>query len=694
MECEEEKCLIEQESTGGGKATYKYQLGVIFSCMGTIVGTGNLWRFPRILAQNSDETGGLVFLIVWVCFLFMWSSPMLLLEYSIGRYTKKAVLQSFRDFVGDKATWCGAFVTLVTFFISCYYSVILGWCIYFFGYAILNDLPTDNVQSKKIFDDFAVNSRWPVLFHALSVALAGLVVTKGVKTIERANLVMVPSFLAIILFTFTWTLTRPFADIGLKYMYSPNWASFANPRTWVDAASQNAFDTGAGMGMMVPYATYMTRKHGIVRYGTLLPSTNNMISLICGMTVISTVFSSLIALSPTYTTDQIVSILKDSGPGSTGLTFIWFPVLFRAAGLEFGRVLCVLFFLCLSFAGMSTLICNVELTTQTIEDFGVRRLYGVPLTLGMTFLIGLPSALSLDILSNQDFVWGFALVINGLMFQSLVIMYGANRYRQNIFNNFSIDDWYLPKIWQWIVMYVAPLEAMVLLVWWAVDLIVFEEDKAQRWYEFGTESFMATIVQWLIALVVLIILNVLLLKYKPSWFMSTSITSTPRSSCSSASQVSYGSNDVKEVPDDVVVTSFGDDDVDVVSYGSTGSSEAKEDLSAARAVCLNGGLLPESTFVSQKEEFLANGELGLKCNASETIDGAKDPHDESKCDIVNGSRGGLNRHRNEDSLTCENAMLSCTIMEHLTMSEKQKADNNADTASMHSSHQGRRNTSS
>lgn len=53
--------------------------------------------------------------------------------------------------------------------------------------------------------------------------------------------------------------------------------SFGEPRLWVDAVSQNAFDTGAGMGLMIPYSAYMTRKNSIVKYGYLVPATNNLV---------------------------------------------------------------------------------------------------------------------------------------------------------------------------------------------------------------------------------------------------------------------------------------------------------------------------------------------------------------------------------------------------------------------------------
>jgi len=42
----------------------------------------------------------------------------------------------------------------------------------------------------------------------------------------------------------------------------------------------------------------------------------------------STVFSSLILSGIPHSRNDIVNILKDSGPASTGLTFIWYKIYF------------------------------------------------------------------------------------------------------------------------------------------------------------------------------------------------------------------------------------------------------------------------------------------------------------------------------------------------------------------------------
>ncbi|XP_035659086.1 sodium- and chloride-dependent betaine transporter-like [Branchiostoma floridae] len=79
---------------------FSSKLGLIISCVGCAVGTGNLWRFPRILANNSGEKGCLQFLLVWLVFLFLWSMQIIIMEYAIGRFTRRAPPMAFHNLLG------------------------------------------------------------------------------------------------------------------------------------------------------------------------------------------------------------------------------------------------------------------------------------------------------------------------------------------------------------------------------------------------------------------------------------------------------------------------------------------------------------------------------------------------------------------------------------------------------------------
>ncbi|KAK3782395.1 hypothetical protein RRG08_033036 [Elysia crispata] len=500
---EQKKSKERDDPEEEGRATWKSRVGPVFSCLGCVVGTGNIWRFPRMVANNATHGGGLSFLLVWLLFLLIWSIPMIMIEYATGRYTHKAVVGSFRELIGARASWCGLWICVTSFLIGCYYSVILGWCFYYFIYCAVHGLPMEPEEGLQIFTDFAMDSRWPVLTTAIAVSLACLFVLRGVKSIEKVCTTLVPVLLLILTFTFVWALTRPRSDLGLDYLFKPNWAALSRPRLWIDALTQNAFDTGAGAGLLLPYASYMTRRHGVVRYATLIPTANNLISLIAGMTIFSAVFSTMILLRPQATEEDIINILTGCGPGNTGLTFVWLPVLFSTSG-SLGRALACLFFLCLSFAGLTSLMATVEQFAHTLEDWGVRRVWAVLTCLVVMGGISQISATNTNILTNQDFVWGYALVMNGLLFLYLVFYVGTAVYREEIINLYASDDWHLAVTWEWVLKYLAPVEAAVVLVWWIVDLISSQVKYGPALYEVGTETFMAVVVQWLGLMLLLI----------------------------------------------------------------------------------------------------------------------------------------------------------------------------------------------
>ena len=55
----------------GSSDEFSGRLGLIFATIGAAIGTGNIWRFPRMVGAN----GGGSFLVPWLIFLFLWSIP-------------------------------------------------------------------------------------------------------------------------------------------------------------------------------------------------------------------------------------------------------------------------------------------------------------------------------------------------------------------------------------------------------------------------------------------------------------------------------------------------------------------------------------------------------------------------------------------------------------------------------------------
>ncbi|CAH8475282.1 unnamed protein product [Schistosoma bovis] len=485
------------------KSMFQSALGGIISCLGSAVGTGNIWRFPRILASHSYSTGALTFYIVWLIILFLWSIPIIIVEYSIGRFTRNSVTLAFCKFFGQKFFWLGGWMVAVVFFVSGYYPVILGWCLYYLYLSCtLPSLPTTEQAGLEIFTNYTQHSYWPVFTQILAVTLSGICLLGGIKWIERVNMVLVPLLLSIVIFTFGWSLTRQYAEVGIVFLFTPSWKSFLDPSMWIAAAGQNAFDTNAGMAVLATYSTFMSRDSRIVSYSFLIPIVNNVVSFFASITIFSTVFSTIIQTNPTATRSAIVRIIKTAGPGSTGLTFTWIPVLFSKVGI-FGRVLCALFFLCLVFAGISSLLSLTQVHVLAMKDFNVPHRLAVGIALLASMIIGLPSAIKLEFLTNQDNTWGYGLIVSGFLFCLVVIVYGPNRYRRVLINDYGINDCNLSVIWIPVIAVLVPLQSIILIIWWIYESVTTDP----TWYILTWDTLSTTLLEWLILLIGLLILN-------------------------------------------------------------------------------------------------------------------------------------------------------------------------------------------
>lgn len=474
-------------------------MGMILCVLGIAVGTGNIWRFPRIAAQNSGEDGAGAFLVAWLAFLFVWSVPLIIAEYALGRKGRMGVIGTFTKIAGEKFAWMGAFVAFVATAIMFYYSVVAGWCVYYLIQMIVAPLPLSTESAQSVWDGFQ-NGGFPVAFHAFAMGLGAIVVWNGIRSIERVNMVLIPALLLIVVIALVRTLTLAGSSEGIAFLFTPDWATLGKPKIWLEALTQNAWDTGAGWGLILTYGAYMQSRHGVVKNSLITGIGNNTVSLLAAMVIFGTVFA---ILGAEMSKAEILEVMKTSGPAATGLTFIWMPQLF--AKMPAGNVFAILFFLGLAFAAFSSLISMIELSTRILVDFGRTRQQAILTVCGVGFLLGLPSAINLGFFANQDFVWGVALMISGAFIAFAVTRYGTTKFRTE-----SIDglpgDWNAGPVWDTAIRFVVPTLAVVLLGWWLYQAAaVYAPD---RWFDpFDPFSIMTCFAQWGFVIVVFLLLN-------------------------------------------------------------------------------------------------------------------------------------------------------------------------------------------
>ena len=478
-------------------ARFTSRWGLILSVLGIAVGTGNIWRFPRIAASNAGDAGAGAFLVAWLVFLVAWSVPLIIAEYALGQRGRMGVVGTFARLAGPRVAWLGAFVAFVAAAIMCYYSVVAGWCAYYVATSALSGLPPTSEASLAAWTSFQA-SPWPIVLHALMMGLGVLAVRGGVATIEKANRVLVPTLLAIVVLAVVRAVTLPGAGAGVAYLFTPDWGTLAAPTVWLEALTQNAWDTGAGWGLILTYAAYMRKEDGVVRNAVLTGVGNNTVSLLAGTMIFGIVFA---VLGSEMSRPEVLEVMRSSGERGTGLTFIWMPALFGE--MPFGAPLAVLFFVALTFAALSSLISMIELATRVVVDLRVPRSKAVVGVGVAAFALGVPSALSGDVFGNQDFVWGVALMLSGAFIALAVWRHGAARLRAEVA---TPSDWRLPKLWDAWIRYAIPLQAVVLLGWWLY--LATTASFTSRWWD-PTEPYsaMTCLVQWGLALAVFYALN-------------------------------------------------------------------------------------------------------------------------------------------------------------------------------------------
>lgn len=479
---------------------FSSRTGLLLSALGIAVGTGNIWRFPRIAAQTGGDEGAGAFLLAWLVFLFLWSIPLIIAEYALGRKFRSGVIGIFLKAVGKKLAWMGSFVAFVSTAIAFFYTVVVGWCIYYFIYTLTHSLPGTTPDAMAVWDQYQ-GSNWPFLFHSLAVALGALAIWKGIRSIEKVNRILIPVLLVIVLISVVRAITLPGAGEGIRYLFTPQWSQLKEPSTWLAALTQNAWDTGAGWGLFLTYAAYMQTRHRVVKNAFITGIGNNTVSLLAAIMIFGTVFS-VLQNEMGMNGLETLEIMRTSGPASTGLTFIWMPQLF--ARMTLGTPLAVMFFLGLTFAGFSSIISMFELSTRVLLDTGLKRSQSIGIVVVAVYLLGIPSARNLELLSNQDFVWGIGLMISGAFIAFAIVRNKVPLMINEI--NAIPRDWKLGTAWSLIIRWFIPLAALALLVWWMfLSATVFAPE---AWYNpFNPFSIMTCLAQFLLVLMLFIFFN-------------------------------------------------------------------------------------------------------------------------------------------------------------------------------------------
>ena len=262
------------------------RVGLIFASIGAAIGTGNIWRFPRMVGANEGGT----FLIPWLFFLFAWSIPLVIAEFALGKRSRTGTIGTFRIFAGKNFAWMGLWTAWISTAIGFYYAVVAGWCLKYFQLGVTNGLVGEGVDTQLVWNEFLQSPENVIFFQFLVIAITLLAIWKGAKAIEKVNVILMISLFVLLFMSLGLSLWMDAADgslDGFLFMFTVKWSSLSDPAIWINGLSQSAWSCSAGMGMAITYSVYMRKDEDTTLNAFTMGLANNSISIIAGLTAVS-----------------------------------------------------------------------------------------------------------------------------------------------------------------------------------------------------------------------------------------------------------------------------------------------------------------------------------------------------------------------------------------------------------------------
>ena len=448
-------------NTSGPRATWGSKAAFILAAAGSAIGLGNIWGFPTVAAQN----GGGAFLLVYLLCVVLIGAPVMLAELAIGRHTQRNPVGAFRALAPGSA-WVavGALGVVAGVVILSFYSVIAGWTIAYIFKTITGAFGP-GADTAAIFAGVAANPTAAISYHLLFMAITILVVVGGVRDgIERWTKVLMPGLAALLVLLVIRAVTLSGAGEGLSFYLRPDFSQI-NGSVFLAAAGQAFFSLSLGMGAMITYGSYISRKDDLASSALYVTAFDTAIAVFAGLLIFPTLFHA--GLEP--------------GAGGPGMVFVVLTSLLGTippapwGGTIFGTM----FFALLFIAALTSSISLLEVgTSYMVDEKGMSRKRAAWI-LGITaFVLGIPSALAngavswlsslpgigIDFLSFLFALFGqYALVIGALFISIFTAwIWGTQKAAQEV--RATDGKFPLETVWVFLIRFLCPIAIVLILI--------------------------------------------------------------------------------------------------------------------------------------------------------------------------------------------------------------------------------------
>ncbi len=392
---------MEQQSIQ--REEWNSKLGFILAAVGSAVGLGNLWGF----AYRSSQGGGAAFVLLYIFVVLVVGIPIFVAEFSLGRSTNTSAVLAPIKAAGKKWSALGFLFLIAPLAIASYYAVIMGWTADIFFQSLIVGLPETTSQAGELFN-LIHNGTRDFVGQIFSLVLAFYIVSGGIRRgIEKLNKICMPILFIILLGLVIWAAFLGNAGEGYRnFLFNFDLSQLANPTTIRNAFSQAFFSLSLGIGIMITYASYLNKKNDLTKQAVQIASLDTAVGLMAGLITFPIIFT--FGLNETISNSTIATlfITIPSGLGQYGLI---------------GRLVAILFFGLAYIAAITSLISLIEIPVSALIDkFKIKRNRASGITIIFIFLLGIPSALSTDLLGDIDAIANVLLILGGFLVSFLI----------------------------------------------------------------------------------------------------------------------------------------------------------------------------------------------------------------------------------------------------------------------------------
>ena len=339
------------------KITFGSHFGTIAVVGGSIIGLGNIWRFPYL----AGSSGGSAFLIVYILCSLLIAVPIMMSELLIGRHARSNPFGAFQKLSKNRIWSLVGLLGIVTvFFIFSFYSVVAGWAISFFKTAIFDGFTGHSIEHINSNFSQYINTGWqPSLAALIFIILTGGVVIGGIKNgIERINKILMPVLAVIIVGLFIYSFSLDGFSQAMDFLLKPDFSKI-NVETVFAAFGQAFFSMSLGMGAMITYGVYVRPETSIPRLALTIALADLTIALLAGFAIFPGVFT--YGIEPT------------SGPT---LIFETLPLVFSM--MPGGNIIGIIFFFLVFIVAITSSVSMLEPIVQfTTQEFDTSRVKAV-----------------------------------------------------------------------------------------------------------------------------------------------------------------------------------------------------------------------------------------------------------------------------------------------------------------------------